>query len=95
MPLSPVESRIHAALCDYLDAVNQGKAGSPDPAWTERLKSSGQTLDSLSAELSPQLNPQLSHFLESKSYRKAHDYLSALASSGLANFPAPRQACSR
>ena len=95
MSLSPSEHRIHAALCDYLNAVHQGKAGSPDPLWAERLKSSSQILDSLSAELSPQLSPQLSHFLESKSYRKAHDFLSALASSGLANPPAPRQACAR
>ena len=95
MSLSPAESRLHAALSDYLETVTQGKAGSPHPAWTEKLKTSSQSLDSLSSELSPQLDPRLSHFLESKSYRKAYDYLSALASSGLANPPASRQSCSK
>ena len=54
-----------------------------------------QNLDTLESELSPQLDPRLSHFLESKSYRKAHDYLSALASSGLVNPAASRQSCSK
>ena len=64
-------------------------------AWAEKLKLSMQNLDTLESELAPQLDPRLRHFLESKSYRKAHDYLSALSSSGLANSPAPRQACSQ
>ncbi len=54
-----------------------------------------QTLETLESELASSLDPRLRHFLESKSYRKAHDYLSALASSGLVNDPTPRQACSR
>jgi len=37
----------------------------------------------------------LRHFMESKSYRKAYDYLSALLSSKLANSPETRQSCSR
>jgi len=95
MALSPTESRLHSALADYLDAVGQGRAGSPHPAWTEKLKLSMQNLETLESELSSQLDPRLRHFFESKSYRKAHDYLSALASSGLANDPSSRQACSR
>ena len=63
-------------------------------AWTENLKTIMATLESLESELSSQLDPRLRHFLESKSYRKAHDYLSALSSSGLANPPARRQTCS-
>ncbi|NBT89659.1 MAG: hypothetical protein EBT50_02340 [Verrucomicrobia bacterium] len=95
MPLSTAESRLHTALSHYLDAVNHGGAASTQAAWTEKLRDSMVALDSLSTELSPHVDPRLSHFLESKSYRKAHDYLSALASSGLANDPTPRQACSR
>ena len=64
-------------------------------AWAESLKTSMVTLDTLESELSPQLDPRLRHFLESKSYRKAHDYLSALASSGLANSSPSRQTCSQ
>jgi len=95
MALSSAESRLHSALADYLDTVGQGRAGSPHPAWTEKLKLSMQNLDSLSSELTPQLDPRLRHFLESKSYRKAYEYLSALSSAGLANSPASRQACSQ
>jgi hypothetical protein len=95
MPLSPAESRLHTALSHYLDAVSHGGAASTQAAWTEKLKDSMVALDSLSTELSPKVDPRLSHFLESKSYRKAHDYLSALASSGLANDPDSRQTCSR
>jgi hypothetical protein len=54
-----------------------------------------QNLDTLESELSSHLDPRLRHFLESKSYRKAHDYLSALSSAGLANAPTSRQACSQ
>ena len=91
MPLSSVELRLYSALSEYLDAVKLGGAASEQAIWAEKLKAAGIALDSLSAELSPQLHPRLSHFLESKSYRKAHDYLSAIASSKLANPPAPRQ----
>ena len=95
MPLSPAESRLHAALSDYLAAVNHGGAASTQAVWAEKLKQSMLTLDSLSAELISRVDPRLSHFLESKSYRKAYDYLSALASSGLAKPPPSRQACSK
>ena len=95
MALSPAESRLHSALADYLQMAQQGGAASMQAAWAESLKTSMLTLDSLSSKLAPQLDPRLRHFLESKSYRKAHDYLSALSSSGLANSPASRQACSQ
>jgi len=94
MALSPAESRLHSALADYLDTVGQGRAGSPHPTWTEKLKISMRTLDNLESELAPHLDPRLRHFLESKSYRKAHDYLSAHSSAGLANAPTSRQTCS-
>ena len=95
MALSPAEFRLHSALAGYLDTVGQGRAGSPHPAWTEKLKLSMQILDSLEAELAPRLDARLQHFLEAKSYRKAHDYLSALSPAGLANAPTSRQACSK
>ena len=95
MPLSPAESRLHTALSQYLDAVSHGEASSTQAVWTEKLKDSMVALDSLSTELSPHVDPRLRHFLESKSYRKAHDYLSALASSGLVNDPGSRQGCPR
>ena len=95
MALSPAESRLHSALSDYLKLVSSGRAGSAEPAAAESLRSIFLTLDSLSSELAPQLDPRLRHFLESKSYRKAYDYLSALSSAGLANSPASRQACSQ
>lgn len=95
MSLSPAESRVFFALSTYLEVVHQGGAASTQAAWSENLKNSMTMLDALESELAPQLDPRVRHFLESKSYRKAHDYLSALASSGLANIPPPRQACSQ
>ena len=95
MPLSPAESRLHSALAEYLRTVHQGGAASTQAAWSEGLKTSMLSLEELESELSSQLDPRLRHFLESKSYRKAHDYLSALVPSGLANSPASRQACSK
>ena len=95
MALSSAESRLHSALSDYLKLVSSGRAGSAETAATESLRSIFLTLDSLSSELSSQVDPRLAHFLESKSYRKAFDYLSTLASSGLANPTALRHFCSK
>lgn len=95
MPHSPAELRLYSALSEYLDAVKLGGAASTQAAWAEKLKTTSITLETLSAELMPQLHPRLSHFLESKSYRKAHDYLSAIGSSELANPSAPSQSCHR
>ena len=95
MAFSPAESRIHAALSEYLLTVRQGGATSTQAAWTEKLKSSAETLETLLTEHSPQLDPRLRHFMESKSYRKAHDHLAALLSSKLANSPETRQSCAR
>ena len=92
MPLSPAETRIHSALSAYLKAARNGREASTQDDWAERLKTSMLTLETLESELSPHLHPRLRHFLESKSYRKAHDYLSALSSSGLANSATSRQA---
>jgi len=94
MALSSPESRLLSALSEYLGIANQGRTASTQAAWAETLKRSILTLDTLESELAPLLDPRLRHFLESKSYRKAHDHLSARASSGLANSPAARQPCS-
>ena len=95
MALSLEESRLHSALAEYLLTIRQGGAASTQDDWKEKLKSSSKKLEALESELSPHLNPRLNHFMESKSYRKAHDYLSALLSSKLANPPETRQSCSR
>jgi hypothetical protein len=52
-------------------------------------------LELMESELSSQINPRLHHFLESKSYRKAHDFLTALSTSPLANPKNPAQSCAR
>jgi hypothetical protein len=49
----------------------------------------------LETKFSSQLDPRLAHFLESKSYRKAHDYLTSLPTSALANAKDSAQSCSR
>lgn len=95
MPLSPAEARLHSALNHYLEIIRQGRAESQNPSWAEILKQSMRALEILESELAPNLDPRVLHFLESKSYRKAHDYLSALSSSGLVNPTTPRQARQR
>lgn len=94
MPLSPAETRLHSALSEYLKLVGSGRAGSAEPAATQALRSIFISLETLESELAPHLDPRLRHFMESKSYRKAHDYLVAL-SSELANSSETGQSCSR
>jgi hypothetical protein len=90
MPLSGTEKLLHEALRDYLAAVAAQK--SPHPP---QLAPFFVRLDSLEKEHAAHFDPRLSHFLESKSYRKAHDYLDSLTSSGLAKPSSPTQACSK
>ena len=93
MALSPDESRLHTALSEYLTIVRQGTPASSQAAWPEKLRSSMVSLEKLEAELGPRLDPRIRHFMESKSYRKAHDYLASLLASKLANSQETRQNC--
>ncbi|NDE85470.1 MAG: hypothetical protein EB056_05525 [Verrucomicrobia bacterium] len=95
MALSPAESRLLSALSEYLSLVATGKAGSTVPSTTDALRSIFVTLEKMEAELSSQLDPRVRHFMESKSYRKAHDHLAAILSSKLANPPETRQSCAQ
>ncbi|NCY21463.1 hypothetical protein EBX31_05860 [bacterium] len=95
MALSPAETRLHSALAEYLHTVREGGIASKETAWTEKLKSSLHTLETLQSQLAPLLDSRLRHFMESKSYRKAHDHLNALLSSKLANSAETRQSCSK
>ena len=92
MPLSPAESHLHSTLSEYLKLVGTGQAGSAEPAAKEALRSIFISLETLESELAPHLDPRLRHFMESKSYRKAHDYL-VTRSSELANTAESRQNC--
>jgi hypothetical protein len=89
MNSSEAQNILLHALQDYLSAVSAQKL--PD---RPDLIPHCQQLELLAVQLAPQLDPRLNHFLESKSYRKAHDYLVALPSSKLAKATPPRQACS-
>jgi len=90
MPLSTAESTLLKALHAYRSAVEAQKLPSPPDLIPHCL-----LLERLEAELAPQLNPRLHHFLESKSYRKAHDYLTSLSTSSLANSTKSAQSCAR
>jgi hypothetical protein len=90
MPLSSAESTLLKALHAYRSAVEAQKLPSPPDLIPHCL-----LLERLEAELAPQLNPRLHHFLESKSYRKAHDYLTSLSTSTLANSTKSAQSCAR
>jgi len=90
MPLSGSEKLLHETLREYLAAVAAQKSPHPPQLSPLFLK-----LDSLEKEHAPHLDSRLRHFLESKSYRKAHDYLDSLVSSGLAKPLSPIQTCSK
>lgn len=79
MPPASAHTRLHQALRDYLAAVAAQKSQPAPP-----LAPHFHVLDTLESELAAQIDPRLRHFLESKSYRKAHDYLDTLLTSKLA-----------
>jgi hypothetical protein len=88
MTLSQTENLIFQALQEYLLAVSAQKQPNPPDLIHHYVR-----LEQLESELSSQINPRLHHFLESKSYRKAHDFLTALSSSPLANPKNSPQSC--
>ncbi len=90
MPLSQEENLILQALQEYFLAVSAQKHANPPDLIPHCLR-----LELMESELSSQINPRLHHFLESKSYRKAHDFLTALSTSHLANPKNPAQSCAR
>ncbi|MCX6935201.1 MAG: hypothetical protein NTZ01_03270 [Verrucomicrobia bacterium] len=90
MALSEAEPLLHTALQNYFTAVAAQKSPAA-PALTIHFNK----LDALESQLASQLDPRLRHFLESKSYRKAHDYLESALSSKLVNPTPPRQTCTR
>ena len=90
MALSQEEYLILQVLQQYLLAVSAQKQPNPPDLITHCLR-----LEQLEAEHASQINPRVHHFLESKSYRKAHDFLTALSSSPLANSKDSAQSCAR
>jgi len=88
MAHSQAENRVLSALKDYLTAVADQKSSTPSDLVPHCIE-----LEKIHLALSPVLHPQLQHFLESKSYRKAYDFLSS--TSELANRKHSAQSCSR
>ena len=88
MLLSQEENLILQALQEYLLAVSAQKDPNPPNLIPHCLR-----LEQLESELSSQINPRLHHFLESKSYRKAHDFLTTLSTSPLGNPKNSAQSC--
>jgi len=86
---SEAQNILFHALQDYLSAVSAQKL--PD---RPDIIPHCQQLELLAVQLAPHLDPRLNHFFESKSYRKAHDYLAFLSSSKLAKTTSSRQPCS-
>jgi hypothetical protein len=68
--LNPVEQTLLEALENYMEAVKKAADPSVD------LKSHFQKLEMLAKSLPPVTDPQLKHYLHSKSYRKAYLWLS-------------------
>ena len=90
MPLSQAEDLIFQALQEYLLAVSAQKNPNPPDLIPHCLR-----LEQLEVDLAHRINPRLHHFLESKSYRKAHDFLTTLSTSHLANTKNSAQSCAQ
>jgi hypothetical protein len=69
MPSNAIEEKLLETLEGYLDAVKRSRDPGVD------LKSYFDRLEMLSKSLPPGTQPQLRHYLQQKSYRKAHDFL--------------------
>ena len=80
MPLADPQRLLLVALQEYLEAVASQKAPNQPDLLPHCVR-----LEELETKFSSQLDPRLAHFLESKSYRKAHDYLASLPTYALAN----------
>ncbi|NBS49755.1 MAG: hypothetical protein EBS97_03975 [Verrucomicrobia bacterium] len=90
MALSIEESQVLQALQQYLTAVSAQKKPNPPDLIPHCLR-----LEQLEAEHASRISPRLHHFLESKSYRKAHDFLTTQSTSPLANAKDSAHSCSR
>ena len=88
MAHSQAENRLLSSLQNYLTAVAAQKTSTPPDLVPHCIE-----LEKLHLALSPELHPQLQHFLESKSYRKAYEFLTS--TSKLANPKHSAQSCSR
>ena len=64
-----VEEKLVETLEDYFEAVKQAKDSDID------LQPFFHRLDVLAKTLPPSAHPQLRHYLQQKSYRKAHQFL--------------------
>ena len=69
MPDNAVEEALLQTLEEYLGAVK--RAGDPDV----NLQDYFQRIEVLAKTLPPTTHPQLKHYLQSKSYRKAYFFL--------------------
>lgn len=77
--MDPLLSDLAHALRERL-AIISDEASRRDPnAHTERLRAASERLDALEQQLPSQIDPQLRHFLERRSYSKALEYIESLA----------------
>ncbi|MBV9463053.1 MAG: hypothetical protein JO317_02390 [Verrucomicrobiae bacterium] len=67
--MSPIEETLRRTLGDYLEAARRADDPSVD------LRSHFTKIELLAKSLPPSAHPQLRHYLQSKSYRKAFDWL--------------------
>ena len=69
--MTEVEKDLLAALLDLEEAVRQLPTANPKPNLLERVS----RIDELAAQLPPDSDPELNHFLQRKSYEKARMHL--------------------
>ena len=73
--LSDLANALHERVAIIADEVSRR-----DPAaHTERLRCASERLELIEQELPGQIDPQLRHFLQRRSYSKALEYLESLS----------------
>lgn len=76
--MTPSYSDLLAAVQDRLDVVADQELRLRDSAaHLEKLKAAAARLDRLVAQLPPETDPTLRHYLERQSYIKARDWLAS------------------
>ena len=68
-------SDLVAALRERLTIIRDENSRRDPEKHTARLRAVSEKIDNLATTLPKPINPQLAHFLQRKSYDKAHEFL--------------------
>lgn len=77
--MDPLLSQLADALRDRLSIIGDEASRHDPETHTQRLRAASDRLEALERQLPNQIDPQLRHFLQRRSYSKALEYIESLA----------------